>query len=408
MLGGIMKIDSTTLSMDAFSSHRDMATTVTDFNGLTSWQKFLSEGGVESHFSMQPWSAPEKMRQSEKEQKQQEESSFSVCKEENSATEESESFACQQQLGGGSSTQEEKGATLLSFGFVEQSFVHCSSQMDFSSSGKVQTADGRTIDFSLDFSAHQEVTTRKAQYIFTDPLVLAIDDTMPSLSDAIFSFDLDSDGEKESLASLSSGSGFLALDKNGDGIINNGYELFGPQGGSGYAELKEYDVDGNMWIDENDPIFDELKIWLGAGSDDARLVSLKEAGVGALSLASVDTAFDMRGKNGEMLGQVARSGLFLKENGEVKSMAEIDLARIPSEEELLGGGIASSAQEAEEEMEDPLLLALRNAILRLEAMLEGRRRESVEIKNDKLLTKMQKDISLKTKFWDWQEEQMAV
>ena len=74
-------------------------------------------------------------------------------------------------------------------------------------------------------------------------------------------FDIDADGEEESISYLQGGSGYLALDKNGDGVINDGSELFGTKSGDGFADLAEYDADGNGWIDENDPIFDKLLIW---------------------------------------------------------------------------------------------------------------------------------------------------
>ena len=57
---------------------------------------------------------------------------------------------------------------------------------------------------------------------------------------------------------------FLALDLNGDGRINNGSELFGALSGNGFADLAQYDSDANGWIDENDEIFQRLKVWSGA------------------------------------------------------------------------------------------------------------------------------------------------
>jgi hypothetical protein len=48
------------------------------------------------------------------------------------------------------------------------------------------------------------------------------------LTDATFSFDINSDGIEEQMASLGPGKGFLALDKNDDRWITDGSELFGP------------------------------------------------------------------------------------------------------------------------------------------------------------------------------------
>lgn len=73
--------------------------------------------------------------------------------------------------------------------------------------------------------------------------------------------DLDADGMEDQISFVLPGSGFLALDLNGDGRINDGRELFGPETGDGFAELARYDEDGNQWIDENDPVFERLRIW---------------------------------------------------------------------------------------------------------------------------------------------------
>ena len=51
------------------------------------------------------------------------------------------------------------------------------------------------------------------------------------------------------------------MDRNGDGKINDGSELFGTKSGDGFKDLASYDADGNGWIDENDAIFSQLKIW---------------------------------------------------------------------------------------------------------------------------------------------------
>lgn len=95
----------------------------------------------------------------------------------------------------------------------------------------------------------------------TDPLMINLDANIGSVSDQKFFFDLDSDGKEEQISFAGKGSGFLALDKNGDGKINDGSELFGTSSGDGFKDLAEYDEDKNGWIDENDSIFSKLKVW---------------------------------------------------------------------------------------------------------------------------------------------------
>ncbi|MDE6686673.1 MAG: hypothetical protein K2K17_05105, partial [Lachnospiraceae bacterium] len=143
----------------------------------------------------------------------------------------------------------------------------------FSTKGKVVTADGREIEFNLDL----EMSRRFEEYYYkqndiyaytpsqssnlVDPLVINLDSNIANVSDQKFMFDIDADGILDSISQLNSGSGYLALDKNGDGIINDGSELFGTKSGNGFADLAAYDDDGNGWIDENDAIWSKLLIW---------------------------------------------------------------------------------------------------------------------------------------------------
>jgi hypothetical protein len=71
----------------------------------------------------------------------------------------------------------------------------------------------------------------------TDPLVLNFAGTAAQLTDQRFSFDLNADGSDEQINFVTPGSGFLVFDRNQDGKVNNGSELFGPTTGDGFQEL---------------------------------------------------------------------------------------------------------------------------------------------------------------------------
>ena len=58
-----------------------------------------------------------------------------------------------------------------------------------------------------------------------------------SVSDMKFKFDIDSDGKVDEISFVGKSSGFLALDKNEDGKINDGSELFGTKSGDGFSDL---------------------------------------------------------------------------------------------------------------------------------------------------------------------------
>ena len=138
--------------------------------------------------------------------------------------------------------------------------------------------------------------------------------------------DLDQDGENETFSMLASGSGFLALDKDGDGKVSDGGELFGTQSGNGFADLAQYDEDGNGWIDEGDTAFAQLKIWAQGEHGQDQLLSLTEAGVGALFLGSQSTEFSLKDNQHQLQGQVRQTGVFLRENGTAGTLQQIDLA----------------------------------------------------------------------------------
>jgi len=211
------------------------------------------------------------------------------------------------------------------------SFEYSWEKISLATSGHVSTADGRAIDFSLNLSLERESLSLDTQFgptragMFIDPLVLSFDNSLNMLDDTVFSFDLDCDGTAENIAGLRGGSGFLGLDINGDSIFNDGGELFGPITGYAFDELRAYDEDGNDWLDENDPVFARLGLWMGAGGAEGRMLSLREAGVGALALASTENQFSLKNSDGRIVGRIDRSGIFLMEDGAVRSLQEIDL-----------------------------------------------------------------------------------
>ena len=202
----------------------------------------------------------------------------------------------------------------------------------FSASGTVKTADGKEISFSIELSMersyHEEssVSLRLGDAAKkTDPLVLNFAGTAAQLADQRFSFDLNADGENEQINSLKRGSGFLAFDRNQDGRINNGSELFGPSSGSGFAELSTLDDDDNGWIDENDSAYDNLLVWQGSEDGQTGLQSLAESGVGAIALSHISTPFSIKNDANDLLGEIRSSGIFLHHGGETGTIQHVDL-----------------------------------------------------------------------------------
>lgn len=225
--------------------------------------------------------------------------------------------------------QEQKPVVRTFFGFrktvVHREASYESEKMSFTSKGQVKTEDGQTIDFevNLNMSREQYKATETISE-FRDPLVINLDGQGVDFGDKKIKIDLDLDGEVDTFNFLSKGSGFLALDKNGNGKVDDGSELFGPQTNRGFDELRAYDVDGNEWIDENDDIFDQIKVWTVDGEGNEQLIGLKDAGVGAIYLGGVSSYYTLK-HGDEDMAKITGSSIYLKENGQASTIHEVDI-----------------------------------------------------------------------------------
>ncbi len=165
---------------------------------------------------------------------------------------------------------------------------------------------------------------------FSDPLVVNYDEDVnpfENLSSLKFAFDLDNDGHEELMPFLKQGAGYLALDKNKNGKIDNGSELFGTDSGNGFKDLSVYDTDNNNWIDENDAVFDKLKIWQINENNSSKLVSLLDKNIGAIYLGDVQSGYKYQNSIDTISAVQQSNGIFVKEDGSgIGIVNSIDIA----------------------------------------------------------------------------------
>jgi len=139
----------------------------------------------------------------------------------------------------------------------------------------------------------------KADNLFFSPIVLDLNKsgTLSVSVDNGTRFDLKASGSLLKTGWVESGDGLLAMDRNGDGIINDGAELFGNStklangkaAANGYVALAALDGNRDGTIDAKDAAWSKLKVWMdqnGDGRTDAgELLSMAEVGVASLKLS---------------------------------------------------------------------------------------------------------------------------
>lgn len=208
-----------------------------------------------------------------------------------------------------------------------------SESISFSAVGSIKTQDGQSIEFSVKLNISREFRLETNFSITAgdpekqvDPLVVNFDGNAAELSQTYFEFDIDANGTTEQIATLKPGSGFLALDKNQDSVINNGSELFGPNSGNGFAGLSKYDSDSNGFIDEADPIYDSLRIWQRYEDGSQQLIALGDKNIGAIYLGHATTSFQLRTVNNQSLGEITDTGVYLTEDGKTGTLQQIDFS----------------------------------------------------------------------------------
>ena len=196
----------------------------------------------------------------------------------------------------------------------------------FKAEGKVATQDGKDIPININLrlkDSKREITGLAEDVVakLKDPLVINFNSDSAELSREKFNFDLDVDGVQDRISMPLEGSAFLALDRDGDGLITDGSELFGVESGDGFKDLAEFDDDKNGYIDEGDKVFHELRLFTKNKEGEDIVFTLAEKGVKAISLESLATR--LRLNDGE--GLLRKTGIIIKDNNTASTVQHVDL-----------------------------------------------------------------------------------
>jgi VCBS repeat-containing protein len=168
-----------------------------------------------------------------------------------------------------------------------------------------------------------------------DPIILDLDgDGLETvgLASSVY-FDHDGDGVLTKTGWAGKDDALLVWDRNANGTIDTGAELFGdftvlPNGTlapNGFAALAALDANGDGILDASDPAFAELKLWRDADQNGAtgagELITLADAGIVSLNLTNA--LRNQRLSNGNTL---SREGSFTRLDGSTSAMGEYRLA----------------------------------------------------------------------------------
>lgn len=179
---------------------------------------------------------------------------------------------------------------------------------DGSAGGGTVQASSVQLEFNFAFSASVSSTQGTVQQ--GDPIVLDLNGDGISLSNYQKGarFDLLGSGRTQQVAFVQGGDAFLALDRNRDGIINTGKELFGEQNGArnGFEELRKFDGNRDGVINRNDAVYNDLRLFRDNGNgitEAGELLTLADAGVDEIQLDYRDV--DERAAGGNRISQIA-------------------------------------------------------------------------------------------------------
>jgi len=169
-----------------------------------------------------------------------------------------------------------------------------------------------------------------------DPLALDLDgdgiETVGASTTNPILFDHNADGIKKGTGWVKPDDGFLVLDRNGNGAIDNGTELFGnamplTAGGTaanGFAALSQEDTNNDGVVNNQDNNWANLRVWRDLNQDgisrENELFTMEQAGIAGLNLSHTAGYQTVNGN------RITSLGTFTKTDGTIGTIADLNLA----------------------------------------------------------------------------------
>jgi hypothetical protein len=194
--------------------------------------------------------------------------------------------------------------------------------------------DGRAGGLSGAF----EITYRNATIGMLSAIVLDLDGNGVSLmgkGSGQAWFDMNGDGSPDEQGWTSRSDGFLVIDRNNNGLIDNASELSmlveDPLAKSSMAALARLDSNGDKLLDAKDARFGELRIWVDANgngiTDAGELKTLTDLGIQSIGLDARNRSDSVRpGQN-----LLISTATYTMTNGMVRTVGDAALAFRPSQ-----------------------------------------------------------------------------
>ncbi|MCC8167677.1 MAG: hypothetical protein LIQ31_16440 [Planctomycetes bacterium] len=143
-------------------------------------------------------------------------------------------------------------------------------------------------------------------------------------------FDHDGNRFAEKTGWVGSNDALLVWDRNENGLIDDGSELFGDnfilesgeKAANGFEALAEFDSNGDGIVDKNDDRWSELQLWQDKNGngvvDDGELISLEEAGI-----AGLHVDYQEQDHVDENQNEHRQTGSFIREDGSTGQMSDV-------------------------------------------------------------------------------------